>query len=286
MTATLPATTILRMSSSSSPGATLPTARKSTLVDALGVLGPPSVAAHPLPLAHVTLARNFASIVRVMGLQPTCCKVFKRDSLYFFYGGAFYRCHVESVRDSAQLPVGFLFQPSLAALTDCYFPFDTGAMASKRFPPWSDDPAAAFATFRVPGNGDPTLPATLVQHVFGGNAEYLRGQPSASCPTLPEPIPDLHRFLTADFSTSGADHRQSALECQLTASVPIDNSLLWVGFPEEMMAEFDRMCRQLVTHVPDFDAYAHHAVFNPYAVCERLEGLADRVVRRYAAASA
>src|SRR5689334_22023275 len=72
----------------------------------------PSNEPMPLPSAHLTTVKSLDSILTTGKVIPTHCTVFGRDVLYLFYGGVLYRPSKRATKNTFELPIGFLFDPS------------------------------------------------------------------------------------------------------------------------------------------------------------------------------
>lgn len=236
----------------------------------------------PLPLVHLSIARWFNSIVGNGKLEPTKCTVFNEDLLYLFYGGVFYRPSSKPTRNATELPIAFVFDPSLLATVLRLYPLDTGALAAGKFGHW----ASVFDDFknllRVDGGGDIEIGSRLVRCLFGSNEEYLRGKADSGCVTHPPPLPQLYNFYVDDLTAHGADQRQCQIECQVASSVKLTRELLWVGFPESMTSDFAALCALTKPYVPQFYAYSSHVIRTPSEVAAQLELIAHNdVIKRY-----
>jgi hypothetical protein len=255
------------------------------LQSALDLVATPPELPWPLPLAHLSIARWFEAIATGGRLEPCSCKVFGEKLLYFSYGGVFYRPKNLQTQNASELPIAFVFDPSLIELTDAAYPFDTGAVYDGRFgPEWTRKLSSFRSEFRVHPNGDPYGVCRLIYHLFGTNLDYLRGEPAASCGTKPPPLPLLCEFLSADLSGRGIDHRQRTVECLARTEVALGRTLLWIGFPDLLGRDFITICRRTKPWVPQFFAYAYHKNFNPAQIAASLEQEAMKLIDRFASA--
>jgi len=233
-------------------------------------------------LVHLSIARWFNSIARNGQLDPIRCTVFNEDLLYLFYGGVFYRPSVGTTRNASEMPVAFVFDPSLLTTILRLYPFDTGGLANGKFGNWGTVLSDFRDTFRVVGDGDFKVASRLVQHLFGSNEHYLSGKADAKCMSLPNPIPKLYEFYSDDLTQFGADHRQCIIECQMATAVAITRTLLWVGFPESMTDDFVTLCQWIQPYIPQFYSYASHVIKNPAQIAAQLETVAhEQVIARY-----
>jgi hypothetical protein len=135
----------------------------------------------PLPVFHISNARWFQEIVNLGFLRPRTCEVFKRELLYFFYGGAFYRPKPCPTQNASELPIAFIFDPTLLCEVKHYYPFDTGAVATGRFGSWSTR-LCNLDQYCVEGYGDYNTPCHIVYHIYESNDRYIRGEVSVSLP--------------------------------------------------------------------------------------------------------
>src|ERR1017187_7569068 len=134
----------------------------------------------PLPVVHVTVARWFSSIVKVGHLQPRLCSVFGRPLLYLFYGGAFYRPSDGVSNNAADLPLAFLFEPTVLKEIARHYPFDTGALASGKLGSCGDQLKPFLNKLEIKGS-DVYSPARVVHHLFGSNENYVHGVLDPAC---------------------------------------------------------------------------------------------------------
>lgn len=253
-----------------------------TLADAFSSITCPDPLPPALPVAHVTSARWFSDIVDQSLLTPRWCKHFTKELLYFFYGGAFYRPENIATRNVTELPVAFVFSPTLLSNFHRLYPFDTGALASGRCGSWSGKWQEFRETLYVETNGATDGAQQLVCHLYGDNRRYLKGEVNGSCRTKPQPIPQLRDFLVDDLTGEGVDHRQCTVECQFGDPIRLDQQLLWVAFPEHLTDVFARLFSNLQPHVPEFHSYPSHRNFNPAMVAAQLEDRArTEIVERF-----
>lgn len=252
------------------------------LDETLRSLPVPTSLPQALPLVHVSIARWFKSIVAAGELRPTLCSVFGEELLYLFYGGVFYRPSNKPTRNASEMPLGFVFSPSLLMTILRLYPFDTGGIASGRFGKWSSLLKPTKEKFMIAGDGHYNIASKIVHHIFGSNDSYLHGQPDSGCKGKPDPIPELYDFYSDDLTPLGVDHRQCIIECQSQTSIPIGRELLWVGFPELMTSDFARLCAWLAPYIPQFYAYPSHVVKTPSEIAAQLETIAyEEVVKRF-----
>jgi len=248
--------------------------------ETLRSLPAPSELPITLPTTHLTVARWFSTVVDNGELQPKACKVFKRNLLYFFYGGVFYRTSEMPTRNAAEFPIAFLFEPAILKDFDCYYPFDTGAMAAGLFGDWSNRFNPFEERFKVSGRGDYSTPSLMVHHLYGNNENYLTGDVNHSLSEKPEPLPQLGEFLSADVTSSGADGRQLKIECLIAQSLPLNQDLIWVGYPSSMSDIFARIYEKTKPSVPEPFPYPDHKVFRPNEVAAQLQLKAEEVIQR------
>lgn len=252
-----------------------------TLDAALGSL--PRAASLPiaLPPVHLSIARWFETVVGDGEIKPRLCGVFNRDLIYLFYGGVFYRTTDNPTRNASELPVAFLFSPSVLLRCDWYYPFDTGAMAQGRYGDW----AAQFTDFkeelRVASDGSYTVASRLVSHLYGTNEKYLVGEVDPELQTKPEPLPKLYNFLCDDLSDEGVDSRQCRIECISSQPLVLSRELLWVGYPDTLSHIFARVYEHTKPFVPESYQYMAHKIAKPSEVAAKLELKAEEVVKRY-----
>ena len=104
---------------------------------------------------------------------------------------------------------------------------------------------------------------------------------NSGCRRFPEPFPELHEFLTTDFTLLGADHRQFAIECQVDNPIRLENDLLWLGCPELFADEIGRLYEHVKPSMPRYYLYPSHIVFNPAEVTAQLQMKAAEEVERF-----
>jgi hypothetical protein len=252
----------------------------SNLDSALKSLPMPSKLPMAMPPAHLSIARWFEAIVNNGELEPRTCKVFGKDILYLFYGGVFYRTKDNPTRNASELPIAFLFQPSVLNDFDCYYPLDTGAMATGLYGDWKNRFDPFEERLRING-GDYSIPSQIVHHIYGSNENYLIGELDSSLSTKLEPFPQLGAFLSDDLSSRGVDSRQNRIECHKFRPLALGRDLLWVGFPESHADIFARLYERTKPLVPECFPYASHKIIRPNEVAAMLEFKAREVINRY-----
>ena len=253
-----------------------------TLTRAITAQPPPIRLPSALPIAHVGNAQYFSKIVADGQLQARPCSVFRRDILYFFYGGCFYHPSNGITRCQNKLPVAFLYRPIVLNRASRHFPFDTGAVDSDRIGQhWSRVMKPYKRRFGVHSHGDYNRPALLVHHLFGSNEEYLNNNPQQSCLQLDEPFPTLYNFMKADLTSFGIDQRQHVIECHFQEDIPLDDKLLWVGFPRELTNVFLDLLDSIQPHVPQSYAYKYPINSNPHQIAYDLQQKAMDEINRY-----
>ncbi len=259
----------------------LPTMAKklATLEKLLGDLPDPAELPHPLPLTHMSVAKWFAAIAGKGELSTTMCSVFGSERLYFFYGGVYYRPHDGTTRNHEACPVAFVFSPKLLSCIERIFPFDTGAVHSNRFKGWK---RKLWPEHRFGVPMGPKIVEKLVHYSFGDNSNYVDACPMNNHGVDEEPYPRLHEFYSEDFSSGGGDRRQISIECQAANPVPLNEDLLWVGFPEALMPEFAKICEWTHPLVPDYHAYRSATIVSPAQIAAVLADKARTdVLSRY-----
>jgi hypothetical protein len=244
-------------------------AETATLAAALNSFKAPGNVSLPLPLVHMSVARWFPAIMTERVLRPRHCSVFNEDLLYFFYGGAFYRKGLQPTRNATELPVAFVFHPSILSSVCRLFPFDTGALAMGHFGDWGTRFRGFRKQFELLMNGQLGPAKLLVQCLYGSNRSYLRGLPSAEIRNGPAPLPELYGFLSADLTANGIDSRQCAIECQCVGHIPLDRSLIWIACPESMTDLLAEYCKS-TDHVPKYFLYPSHRIFRPVEIAAQI----------------
>jgi len=252
-----------------------------TLEETLRSLPSPASWPMPLPLTHLTKAKWFSTIITRTELEPQPDTFFEEQLLYFFYGGVFYRPAAMNMRTQIELPVAFVFAPSILSSFARYYPFDSGGMINGKFGSLTATLSSFDQLFRING-GDHSVPSRMVYHLYNTNDDYLRGKPNPDLRNKPYPLPQLFEFFSEDLSRENSDHRQCIIECQANSPVPLTRGLIWVGFPDYFTAEFLSLLKLLEPDVPQYWCYPSHAIFDPAQVAAKLEQKAfEQVIHRY-----
>lgn len=233
-----------------------------------------------LPPVHLSDARSFGLIVSKGQLEPSMDKVFKEKILYFFYGGVFHRTANRTTRNIKDLPVAFVFDPSILTSFVRYYPFDTGALAAGMFGTWGKRLIPFEERFKVNAR-DFTVPSRIVHHIYGTNDRYLLGKYDSDLKSKPDPLPLLFDFFSADLSSNGVDHRQCIIECHSNDPVSLAKGLLWVGFPDCMTEDFVRLFELTKPSIPEYFQYDSHTIFNPTEKAAQLQLRAADVIKRF-----
>lgn len=193
--------------------------------------------AEELPLVHTTRCEVLPYIVASHELRSvTPCDVFHEHLIYFFYGRPAYR-HALGSEPSGNLdlsPVCFVFKPhTIGGAAKRVFACDSGGVHKGCFknhllPPDRDEMQL-----------DTTLDSArkLVPLVFGDNSRYFFGNAKAAMPASFPPGTPAARFhtLLTDTGAIAGDDRRSAIEVQMDSPVALDNHLLYVVLPREIL---------------------------------------------------
>lgn len=255
----------------------------STLRTALKNESPLGKLPPPLPICHVSAARYLFTILDAGALQPRPCKVFLRDLLYMSYGGLFYRPHKIQTQRIAELPVGLVFSPATLASVTSVIPFDSGAMANNsHFGPWRARMHPFHDRFQLHTRKASDDAGSLIKLLYGTNKQYRRGRVTRQVAKCSDPLPLLASFLRADL-TPGVDHRQRSIECLMEQQLPLDQQLLWIGFPARRTDRvLGALYDQTRPHMPQFRTYDYTRNFNPAEMAATLEAWADEdVIQRF-----
>jgi hypothetical protein len=183
--------------------------------------------------------------------------------------------------NASELPIAFVFDPTILGNIGHYFPFDSGAVAAGAFGQWSDWLRPIIELFRVDAEKGTAKLVKLVYYLFLDNEHYLRGQANPQCSKLPDPFPALHEFLSCDLSHLGIDHRQRTIECVSRTAQLLKDGLIWIGLPDTLAKDFFRVYEWTKPSVPEFFLYPYHQNFNPAHLGTVLEQEAFKIVRRY-----
>lgn len=245
-----------------------------------------------LPLAHITPNRpanekGFEDILGSGRLNPQYCTVFGSNLLYFSYGGLFYSKRHLQTQQVAELPVGLVFDPGALALVSQLFPFDSGAMSRGNFGVhWSEQFTGFQTRFVLNANGAEramTAARQLVYLLFVSNDRYIWGRPRE------KPINDhaaldlLCKFLNADLSGTGADHRQRTIEAISKMPVELGKHLLWIGCPRiDTVSRKKKLFEWTKPRVVPMYEYDWPANFDPAQIAHELQDHAHTdVIREY-----
>ncbi|HYG79699.1 MAG TPA: hypothetical protein VD861_04890 [Pyrinomonadaceae bacterium] len=211
--------------------------------------------------------------------------MFKRKLLYLSYGGVHYRTANKQSENATELPLAFLFDPVVLSSIECYYPFDTGAMAKWNMGKWTRRLRPTFkSVFRVSGGGH-EVPAKLVRYVYGDNETYLRGEVDGKCGGMPPPFPLLCQFLSDNLSSLGIDHRQRMIEGQTSKKLSLSKGLIWVAYPLCKTRDYEPLLWEIYERtapsIPHFYSYDYPKNFNPMGIAERLQERAADFVQRF-----
>lgn len=188
-----------------------------------------------LSVAHVTVARHVASIVKLRELRPRHCDVFGSDLLYFSYGAPYYRPRNEQTEDALEFPVALLFDVSLLDCVRRFYPFDTGALMQGIFGDRWKNELGDLDEHYVRNRPD-----RLVSCLYGSNAQYLRGEVRSRVKRV-DPLPQLRRFLSTNMAARGVDGRQRTIECVIDRAVSVLRHLRWIGYPSNISRQVRKL---------------------------------------------
>lgn len=257
-----------------------------SLEETLGLLPRPAKLPLSLPLAHLTVARWFESIIDAGKLEPRMCDTFKENLVYLSYGGVLYRTANWPTKNPSELPVVFIFNPSLLEIVDRYYPFDTGALAKGRYGKWSKILGPNANQFKLLGKGDSTVPSRLVYHLYKNNKQYIKGHVDSALKKKPDPLPQLLDFFKANLTAAGVDDRQLAIEAVCTESIPFDDRLVFVGYPEVKTRAFrplfEKLYELMKPVLPEFFPYESSSIITPNEIAAQIRLAARKsIVERY-----
>lgn len=233
-----------------------------------------------LPLAHLTAWRFLETILELGELQPRKCTVFDRNLLYLSYGGVLYRTGELQTERVTELPVALVLSPKVLETASCFYPFDSGAMASGRFgSSWSATLDPFPDRFSVRPSCVHRPASTLVKALYGSNSQYIAGNPDASSVNHPAPIPTLYRLLVEDLSAFDIDHRHRSIEELTEIPVQLSQHLLWIGFPRIIDdVVLKKVYNWTQPNLPGWWSYPYHRNFNPRELAAALEAKARQDV--------
>jgi hypothetical protein len=196
--------------------------------------------AEELPLVHTTRCEILELILKTHKLQADECEVFHEHLLYFFYGRPAYR-HRDYYQPGGGVelcPVCFVFRPhTIGALARRIFVCDSGGVHHHKFTPHLDQPDLPDLQL----NADIVSARKLVPLVFGSNPNYFQGVAVNPAPVEFDDGTVARRYhdLLRDKSRLGADDRRSAIEFQLASPLQLEQRLLYVVLPWEMLNRED-----------------------------------------------
>ena len=251
-----------------------------TLDEALRSLNRPEELPSDLPLSHLIDARDLGRILAAGQFGTWPCKFFQEELLYVFYGGVVYRRSTVPTNNASILPIVFLFRPDILERLERLYPFDTGAAHKKLYgSPWDDLLAPFQERFRVKARNDPEAAARMVYYIFRTNEDYIYNPPHSSCRTLPEPLPVLHDFLSADLTDRRVDQRYRTMEGH--AKDPLSwEDLIWIGYPDSE-EENVRILAQQLPHPPVCFPYKAFPASRPSEAAAHLQYAAQEAIIRH-----
>jgi hypothetical protein len=137
---------------------------------------------------------------------------------------------------SSNITIPTLFTPDLLTRIDGFFPYDTGAAKKGLYRDFNSD-LIQFDTYRIFNDGSYTIPSKFIYNVYGGNEQYLRGNPILEDRQIlqREPLITLINFLRISLLDDDVDHRQRAIECLTSKKINLSSvfdQIHWVGLPD------------------------------------------------------
>ncbi len=239
----------------------------------------PTVTLPPvLPAVHVSTVKWLSAIANQGRLVATECKVFAREQLYLFYGGAYYSPSRLPSDELNQLPVAFMLNPSVFEHVSLFYPFDTGAVASGRCgPAWSTKLMPFKATYGVNARRRVETPSKLVFNLFGDNLKYQKGDvsPTAEAAALPH----LVEYLGTDLTSLGVDQRQRRIECIVRGDLDLRDYIEWVGVPDTYEPLLVPLWKAVSPRRIQIDTYDSSRGRSPAEWGTVLDHLAQKVVK-------
>lgn len=195
-----------------------------------------------LPLTHITTLHGFRAVSSGNKLVPTRCNYFDKDLLYLFYGRPSYRATQEASSTLLwNAPVGFIINPRTIKKIHRIFPFDTGAFKSGRYGRIFA-PNSELDDFELEKEWQSVTKYVL--KFFGDNERYMLGRSSVNQDVGNfdfeiQGIEYLSRLggLQLSNRTNSVDERASALEIQLNEAVGLDQSIMAIIVPEDILNE-------------------------------------------------
>lgn len=239
----------------------------------------------PLPLLHTTTVGRFEKILDQGFLDVTPCNIFKKNLLYFFYGGPFYRPNIPEDEleneDPTWLPVSIMLWPTLAADAYCFFPYDTGAANKNIYNGGWGERLSRYDYFRLDRAPNTVVPAKYVKYAFGGNENYMFGKILENSSDLPKPLQEILNFYRDRPTRTGkeADKRRCMVECLFDKRLDLADNMIWVSYPQIKDAMFFPKLKRIAgTKMPRIDPYLCHAQDEQLRIIGRLEEKAQKVL--------
>jgi hypothetical protein len=197
----------------------------------------------PLPLTHVTKGIIAHDVIKAGQIEPVDCPVFGSPLAYFFYGRPAYRyASGSSVKLEASCPFCFVLDGSLLSFASAIYPFDTGAFAARMYNHVLDED---FAVDDFCLGADPERPERLINTVYLGRADYIRGDRSQIRPAdvaskAYEMEARAYIELIRSPGRNEPDDRIGTIEVQFKNPVKLAESLLAVIVPHTHWDEVER----------------------------------------------
>jgi hypothetical protein len=184
--------------------------------------------------------------------------------------------------------VGLVFDPEAFSVISQLFPFDSGAMFRGTFgTDWSVQLSPFQSRFAVNTNNkdqSEIYARQLVYHLFEKNSQYVSGIPKNEGANQHPTLQLLSKFLNANLSGPGVDHRQRTIEAISKVSIELGKHLIWAGWPlHESDSRKKRLYEWTKPKIVPVHEYIYYQNFNPAMLASKLEQAAyDQVIKRYA----
>ena len=200
-----------------------------------------------LPLTHTTTVTSLSSVLSQRRIATAHCPIFRRNSLYLFYGRPDYRPIVSGTSHSitGNKPATLVIHPRVRFSYVSICPFDTGAFFKNRFEDYlgtmTPTEANTALTDRFALYLSQDSPAKAVTLFYTNNRNYIE---STWAPLVP-----LNTCIDAmtykDLATSSTsrkfDSRNSGIEIQVADYIPCSSAnVLLAIIPEDSLPVMER----------------------------------------------
>lgn len=214
-----------------------------------------------LSITHVTEFYNIRDIFDCEGLNPTPCKVFNEDLLYFFYGRPAYRYGKDGVNCSqkAYHPLCLVFELKDLECIDRVYPFDSGGFNYYKDFINTRSPLDYFELERsIEGIND------LISFFYKSSSDYYDCCPKpidSSSFELAFELESYYGMITQGGITAD-DERNSAIEIQTKNKVAL-KKLKAIIFPQQKESIIREILKELGVTKCKIEPYYLTGITNP-----------------------